>query len=170
MLTRGRRRGAVSADEAVDMLYRTHAVPAFRLAYLMTGNGAVAEEIVQEAFVRTWQSWDRIRDVDSAYGYVRTSIINLSRSALRRKALEIRHRVTTREDARDFDVVDRIDTVRAVASLPPRQRACIALRFYEDLSEARTAEILGITVGGVKAQTAKALRRLAAVLGGDGDD
>jgi len=169
MLTRGRHNERLTADEAIDALYRTRDSDAFRLAYLMSGDRAVAEEIVQEAFVRIWQSWERIRDAD-AYPYLRATIINLARSVLRRKALEIRHAVRRREDVVNEDVTDRLDTVRAVASLPPRQRACIALRFYEDLSESQTAEILGITVGGVKSQTAKALRRLAVILGGENHD
>src|SRR5581483_11575558 len=119
---------------------------------------------VQEAFVRVWQSWDRIRDTDAAYAYVRTTIINLSRSAFRRTSLELRHRMRAQDEAITYDVAERLDTVRAVSSLPPRQRACIALRFYEDLTEAQKAEVLGVSVGGVKSQTAKALRRLADIL------
>jgi RNA polymerase sigma-70 factor (sigma-E family) len=172
MAVRQPRVGEVStADEAVDALYRAHGLRIVRLAYLLTGDAAVAEEIAQEGFVRLWRSWDRIRDADAAYAYLRSTVVNLSRSLLRRKALEVRHRVTRRVDAVEIeDVAGRIDALHAVARLPSRQRACVALRFFEDMTEAETAHALGITVGTVKSQTHKALRRLGELMSGEDID
>jgi RNA polymerase sigma-70 factor (sigma-E family) len=156
-----------SADEGIDELYRQVHVRTVRLAVMLTGNAGAAEELLQEAFVRVWRSWDRIRDVDAAHAYLRTTVVNLSRSFLRRRTLEVRHRFRRVDDAVQIDPDVRIDLLRAVAKLPARQRACVALRFYEDLSEPQTAELLGISVGAVKSQTHKALQRLETFVGGD---
>ena len=156
-----------SADEAIDDLYREHHARFVRLAFLLTGETGVAEEVVQEAYVGVWRAWGRIRDRQAAAAYLRKAVVNLSTSFLRRRTLELRHRVRRIDDAVQIDPGARIDVLRAVAALPPRQRACVALRFYEDLSESQTADVLGISVGAVKSQTHKALRRLEDVMGGD---
>jgi RNA polymerase sigma-70 factor (sigma-E family) len=156
-----------TADETIDDLYRLHHVRLVRLAVLLTSDAGVAEEIVQEAFVALWRRWDKLRDVEAAAAYARTSVVNLSRSFLRRKLLEIRHRTRRGGDAVEIDPADRIDLLGAVRRLPGRQRECIALRFYADLSESETARTLGISVGTVKSQTHKALRRLEQMMGGD---
>jgi RNA polymerase sigma-70 factor (sigma-E family) len=158
-----------TADEAIDDLYREHHRRIVRLAYLLTGDAGVAEEVAQEAFVRVWRAWDRVREADAGAAYLRATVVNLSTSFLRRRTLEFRHRVRRVADAVEVDPSARIDVLRAVARLPMRQRACVALRFYEDLSESETAKVLGISVGAVKSQTFKALRRLEGVLGGDHD-
>jgi RNA polymerase sigma-70 factor (sigma-E family) len=157
--------GLPDADEAIDELYREHHLGIVRLAFILTGDAGVAEEVVQEGFVRVWRSWDKIRDTEAARAYLRTTVVNLSRSFLRRKSLEIRHRVRRSDDAVQIDPDARIDLLRAVARLPMRQRTCVALRFYEDLSETETARALGISVGAVKSQTFKALKRLEGFVG-----
>jgi RNA polymerase sigma-70 factor (sigma-E family) len=172
MMTGLRRRApgtttVTTADQGIDELYKQVHVRTVRLAVMLTGDPGVAEELMQEAFVRVWRSWDRIRDVEAARGYLRTTVVNLSRSYLRRRALEVRHRFRRVDDAVQIDPDARIDLLRAVAKLPARQRACVALRFYEDLSESQTAEVLGISVGAVKSQTFKALQRLERFVGGD---
>jgi RNA polymerase sigma-70 factor (sigma-E family) len=156
-----------TADEGIDELYRQTHVRTVRLAVMLTGDPGVAEELVQEAFVRVWRSWDKIRDTEAARAYLRTTVLNLSRSYLRRRTLEVRHRFRRVDDAVQIDPDARIDLLRAVMKLPARQRACVALRFYEDLSESQTAEVLGISVGAVKSQTFKALQRLERFVGGD---
>jgi RNA polymerase sigma-70 factor (sigma-E family) len=156
-----------TADEGIDELYRQTHVRTVRLAVMLTGDPGVAEELVQEAFVRVWRSWDKIRDTEAARAYLRTTVVNLSRSYLRRRTLEVRHRFRRVDDAVQIDPDARIDLLRAVAKLPARQRACVALRFYEDLSESQTAEVLGISVGAVKSQTFTALQRLERFVGGD---
>jgi RNA polymerase sigma-70 factor (sigma-E family) len=158
-------------DEVIDELYRRQSVRMGRLAFMLTGDAGVAEEVVQEAFVRVWRSWGRLRDPEAASAYLRTTVVNLSTSVLRRRALELRHVTRRGAHAIEIDPGARIDVVRAVSRLPARQRACIALRFYEDRSESETARILGISIGAVKSQTHKALRRLERMdLGSDDDD
>ena len=159
--------GPATADEAVASLYRAYGLRIVRLAYLLTGDAAVAEEIAQEGFISLWRSWEGLDDPDAAYAYVRSAVVNLSRSFLRRKTLEIRHRVKRVDDAVEIDTAARVDALRAVAQLPHRQRACVVLRFFEDMSESDTARVLGVSVGTVKSQTHRALKRLGEVLGGD---
>jgi RNA polymerase sigma-70 factor (sigma-E family) len=165
MMTGEREPAVHGADEAIDALYREHHLGIVRLAFILTGDAGVAEEVVQEAIVRVWRSWDKIRDTEAARAYLRKTVVNLCRSSLRRKSLELRHRMRRVDDAVQIDPDARIDLLRAVARLPMRQRTCVAFRFYEDLSEAETAKALGISVGAVKSQTFKALKRLEGFVG-----
>jgi RNA polymerase sigma factor (sigma-70 family) len=91
-------------------------------------------------------------------------VVNLSRSALRRRLLELRHQRTIGEEGHDADPVARLDVARALAALPARKRACVVLRHLVDLSVEETAAVLGISIGSVKSQTHKGLRLLEAAL------
>ena len=158
------RESEFTAETGLDDLYRETHQRMVRLAFMLTSDTGVAEELVQEAFVRVWRAWDR---VDNGPAFLRTTVVNLAQSALRRRSLEMRHRVKRIDDAVEIDPGVRIDVLRAVGQLPIRQRTCVALRFYEDLSEAETAEVMGISVGAVKSQTHKALQRLGSLMGGE---
>lgn len=152
-----------SRREALALLYERYYVELVRLAFSLTGDWGVAEELAQEAFVRAWRSWANIRDQQAAPAYLRTTVVNLARKALRRRS---RERVAWQDadGPRTADPGTNIDLLRALACLPVRKRACVVLRFYLDLSEADTAAALGVSVGTVKSQTAKALRRLEELL------
>jgi RNA polymerase sigma factor (sigma-70 family) len=91
-------------------------------------------------------------------------VVNLSRSSVRRRRLELRHQRTIGEEGHDADLVARLDVARALAALPARKRACVVLRHLIDLSVEETAAVLGISVGSVKSQTHKGLRLLEATL------
>ncbi len=151
-------------DDAVDALYRDHNNRVVRLAFLLTQDTGVAEEIAQEAFVRVWRAWERVEDGPA---FLRTTVVNLAKSSLLRRGLEARHRIKRIDDAVGVDPVARIDVLRAVGQLPMRQRTCVALRFYDDLSESETASVMGISVGAVKSQTYKALKRLGSLVDGE---
>ena len=110
-----------------------------------------------------------MRDHHAALGYLRTTVVNLSRSALRRRLLELRHQQTIGHEGHDTDPVDRLDVARALAALPAGKRACVVLRHLVDLSVEETAAVLGISTGSVKSQTHKGLRLLEAALS-DRDD
>jgi RNA polymerase sigma-70 factor (sigma-E family) len=150
-------------DDVVAGLFAAHATDLTRLAYLVVGNRGLAEDIVQEAFLRVWRSRARIRDVDAAPAYLRRTVVNLSRSRLRRTILERRYATATPEAV--AEPASWLDLRRAVAALPARRRACVVLRYFADLTEAETAAVLGISVGTVKSQTSKALRHLGTALG-----
>jgi RNA polymerase sigma factor (sigma-70 family) len=137
------------------------------LAFVLCGDRHVAEDVAAEAFARVWPHWRAGRVADDR-SYLRKAVVNEVRSRWRRRAVERReerrHRVEpaatpAAERGGDHDVV-----VRAMATLPASQRAVIALRFLEDLSEAETAQLLDMRVGTVKSQTSRALARLRLVL------
>jgi RNA polymerase sigma-70 factor (sigma-E family) len=149
--------------DEVACLFQAHYLELVRLAFLLTSDRELAEDLVQEAFVRVWQRWRRIRRPESAAFYLRTTVVNLARTSLRRRLVEFRYRAS--EVAWPQGVSDsRIDLTRALAKLSSRKRACVVLRYYADLSEEETAHALGISVGTVKSQTSRALRQLERIL------
>jgi RNA polymerase sigma-70 factor (sigma-E family) len=141
-------------DRQLTTVYRAECLPLKRLALLLTGSDQVAEEIVQEAFIRLHQSWDTVR---SSEGFLRTVVANLARNHCRRVRVEQRHlpQPPSAVAPPEFD-----DTWTALLRLPFRQRAVIVLRYYEDLSEAQVAELLNCQIGTVKSAHSRALERL----------
>jgi RNA polymerase sigma-70 factor (sigma-E family) len=145
-----------------------------RLAYVILGDAAMAEEIVMEALLKTFTGWGRLRDTDRVDAYLRRAVVNLCRSKIRRKVIERRVNATIHHrdeiKAPDWDP-ERHETSRlvwrAVVGLPERQRACVVLRYFEDLPEAEIAEVLGCAVGTVKSQLSKARAKLQGTLGDD---
>jgi RNA polymerase sigma-70 factor (sigma-E family) len=135
-----------------------------RTAYALTGNRADAEDLLQTALAKTYLSWDRIREREAVDGYVRRVMVNTQTSWWRRRKVderptaELPERPAGRDAAADLDLHDALWT--ALATLPRRQRAMVVLRYYEDLSEADTADVLGVSVGTVKSATSRALSRL----------
>jgi RNA polymerase sigma-70 factor (sigma-E family) len=133
-----------------------------RTAYLLTGNRADAEDLLQTALAKTYLAWDRIREREALDGYVRRVMVNTQTSFWRRKKPEALYDDVPDSPGRDrhadSDLHDALWT--ALAQLPRRQRAIVVLRYYEDLSEAETAAVLGISVGTVKSTTSRALTKL----------
>ncbi|MGH2753282.1 MAG: SigE family RNA polymerase sigma factor [Actinomycetota bacterium] len=160
-------RSEIGRDSEISALFDRHYAPLCRLAYVILGDGPLAEEIVMEAMLKTFTGWGRIRDLDRADAYLRRTVVNLCRSKIRRKAIEGRvNRVShQREELRPpaWDP-ERHETSRivleAVRKLPERQRACVVLRYFEDLSEADIADALDCAVGTVKSQLSKARAKL----------
>jgi RNA polymerase sigma-70 factor (sigma-E family) len=134
-----------------------------RYATVVCGDAAEGEELAQAALVRVASRWWLIRDRDNIDAYVRKTIVrgNLN---LRSRLRDREHRVSELPQVSVADAVDGIgralDIRRALASLPPRQRAVLALRYLDDLSEAQAAEVLGCSVGTIKSQASKALGTL----------
>ncbi|MDP2775055.1 MAG: SigE family RNA polymerase sigma factor [Nocardioides sp.] len=134
-----------------------------RTAYLMTGSHEDAEDLVQVALVKAVPQWRKIRDRPEPY--VRRILARESVSRWRRRRWrEVGTEALLETGASDIDVAEREDLRRALLSLAPRQRAVVVLRYYEDLTEAQTAEALGIKVGTVKSQARDALARLRGAL------
>lgn len=154
----------MEAREDFDDFVRGRGTALQRTAYLLTGDWALAEDLVQTALARAWPAWGRIRHVDPE-GYVRRVLVNTHASWWRRRwrgevpTLVLPDRAAAQQDQ---GLLDRPALHAALLRLPPRQRAVIVLRFAEDLSEAATADLLGITTGTVKSTTSKALARLRA--------
>jgi RNA polymerase sigma-70 factor (sigma-E family) len=153
------------AAAAVEALYQGHAVSLIRLAYLMLGDRAAAEDAVQDAFCGLYRHWDRLADPARALGYVRTAVLNGSRSALRRRAAGRRLAVTHQPPAASAEAAvlsreEREEVMAAVRALPDRQREALVLRFYLDLPEREIARIMGLRPGSVRSATHRALRAL----------
>ena len=141
-----------------------------RTAYLLTGSRTDAEDLLQTALAKTFLAWDRIRDREALDGYVRRVMVNTQTSFWRRRKVDVHatddlpeqpgRDVVPRDFTADVDLHDALWT--ALATLPRRQRATVVLRYYEDLSEAETARVLGVSVGTVKSTTSRALASLRA--------
>ncbi len=164
-------------EEQIAGLFLEHYDGLCRLAALLLSDRGGAEEVVQEAFLRTFSSWWRIRHLERAQWYLRTAVINLCRSRLRRRSTEDRSNRTFYATDPERTIVERLsadDThpsddslvvMDAIRGLPPRQRETVILRYYEDLPESDIAKVLGCSVGTVKSQLAKARASLSVVLG-----
>jgi RNA polymerase sigma-70 factor (sigma-E family) len=135
----------------------------FRLSYLLTGTQHAAEDLLQSVLAKAYPSWHRIERMDAPETYVRRMLVNGAISAGRRAWR--REHPTERlpepaVDGMERLVDDRADLWPLVRQLPAKQRAVVVLRYYEDLSEAEIARVLGCAPGTVKSQASDALRSL----------
>jgi RNA polymerase sigma-70 factor (sigma-E family) len=159
-----RRAAATDAEAAVAALYDAAAVGQLRLAYLMLGDRPSAEDVVQDAFFGLYRNWARLADHDRALAYVRSSVLNGCRSALRRRA--VGRRLTTYQppaasaEATALGYEERREVMQAVRRLPDRQREALVLRFYLDLPDAEIARIMGLRPSSVRSATHRALKAL----------
>jgi RNA polymerase sigma-70 factor (sigma-E family) len=156
----------------LDELYVRHFPGAVGLAYLLTGNLDQAEDLAQEAFVRLGGRFRHLRDPHAFGAYLRKTVVNLHLSGLRRLRVERaymeRHRADVVEMRSEIpDVSARRDLWDLLQSLPARQRAAVVLRYYEDLSERETAEILRCSVAAVKSLVARSMQTLRNELRGE---
>lgn len=160
-------------DREIAALFDDHYRRLRGLAYLMTGDSARSEEIVMEAFVKAFTGWNRFRSVDNPHAYLRQIVVNLCRSRFRREKVEQRVNalVHRREQMRaEPERETHMDLWNAVRKLPDRQRACIVLRYLEDMSEADIAQALDCSTGTVKSQLFKARAHLERDLAAGGED
>lgn len=144
-----------------------------RAAYLMVGDVGLAQDLVQESLTKTYVAWPRLRNPHAAEAYTRKVITTTAITWFRKRSWNA-ERVTatvpeTAADGHADGLVARQALLAALAKLPPRQRAVIVLRYYEDLSERQTAELLGCAVGTVKSQASAGLVRLRDLMGDDLD-
>jgi RNA polymerase sigma-70 factor (sigma-E family) len=140
----------------------------FRTAYLVVGDHQLAQDLLQESLIKAYVAWPRLRDVSKAEAYTRRIMVTTAISWRRRRSFHERP-FEVLPDAGESDRAEALaiqDTVWArLRALPPRQLAAIVLRYYEDLTEAQTAEAMGCSVGTVKSQVHDALRTLRRQLG-----
>ena len=149
------------ADFAAYMAARQPSL--LRTAYLLTGDRHTAEDLVQTAFAKLYLSWDRVQRRELVDGYVRRILVNEHSSLWRRAWKRNEHSTDTLPDQAFVDVHhDGVNDAlwEFMQTLPRKQRAVVVLRYYEDLSEAETAQVLGISVGTVKSQASRALAAL----------
>ena len=143
----------------------------YRYAFLLVGERGLAEDLLQEALTKTYVAWRRLRDPANADAYVRTVLTRTAIGWWNRKGW---HAERPRDDLPEQlsgghaeDVTARQWVWQEVQRLPPRQRAAVVLRYYEDLTIEQTAEVLGCSAGTVKSQVSVALKRLRERLGTD---
>ncbi len=146
-------------------LYGQHSAKAVRLAYLLTGNRELAEDLAQEAFAKVIGRFGNLRRPEAFSSYLSTSIVNLSKSHFRRSKLERAYVARARSETRPAhanppDVEARTELRGALMSLPHRQRAAIVLRFYEDLSEEQAGQMLGCSPIAVRSLVARGMESL----------
>lgn len=161
-------RETLTADDAtwsgLESLYLQHAPSALRFAYFLSGDQEAAKDLVQDAFVRVAGRFRHLRQPDGFDAYLRRTIVNLNASRLRR--LKVERSSLAREAAyptgavveSDPDVRDEV--WQAILDLPPRQRAAIVLRYYEDMSEWQAAEILRCSVKALNQLVVRAMKTL----------
>jgi RNA polymerase sigma-70 factor (sigma-E family) len=140
-----------------------------RAAYLMVGDVGLAQDLVQEALTKTYVAWPRLREQSNAEAYTRKVITNTAITWFRRKGWD-NERATevlpeTPADGHADQVAARTALMQALLQLPPRQRAAIVLRYYDDLTEAQTAAAMDCAVGTVKSQVSAGLTKLRTLLG-----
>jgi RNA polymerase sigma-70 factor (sigma-E family) len=149
-------------------LYLRHADDAVRLAFLITGDRALAEDLVQDAFIKMAGRLVHLRDPDAFGAYLRRTVVNLANSHFRHRKVERgyveRQGRQPSQEGVEHDLDTREDLWRRLQRLSERQRAAIVLRVYEDLSEQRVAEILQCRVGTVKSLVSRGLALLRADL------
>lgn len=160
---------SLTADDAMAELYRRERPGLLRLAVLLLGDRAQAEDVVQDAFLNTHRKRATL-DPATAAGYLRVAVVNGARTAHRRGRLTWRHHRTASPDTppADTDLLlaeEHREVLRAVRALPRRQREVLVLRYWSGLTEAEIADTLGVSRGTVKTSASRALATLAKRLG-----
>jgi RNA polymerase sigma-70 factor (sigma-E family) len=166
-------RGSADHDDAADLpgpddggfreYVATRSRALLRTAYLLTGNKADAEDLVQAALAKTYLAWDRIEDRGALDGYVRRAIVNTHISWWRRRRVEEYPTDEIPDQAvADHSIASDLQESmrRAIDRLPDRMRTAVVLRYYEDMTEAEVAEILGVSLGTVKSTVSRAVAKL----------
>ena len=158
---------AQTPGQEVAALYEAHALSLIRLAYVMLGDRPAAEDVVQEAFLGLYQRWSTLRDITSAPGYLRVSVLNGCRMVLRSSARRDDRiaRIASESPWESAEATALVgeeyrQLLRGIRALPPRQREALVLRYYLELSEAETARSMGVRRGTVKSATSRALAAL----------
>ncbi len=159
------------ADQSLVGLYRAHYRSLVRLAALLLDDVGSSEEVVQDAFISMHLSWGRLRDPEKALSYLRQTVVNRSRSRMRRRQVAAKHEPAPMPDAASaeilaMDLVERAAVVAALRLLPDRQREAVVLRYYGDLSENDIARAMAVSNGSVKTHLHRGLAALSRHLEG----
>lgn len=153
-------------DDAFAAYFERQHAPFARLAYLMTGDSSVADDLAADALAEVWRHWERVESADSPGAYGRGIVMNLARQWVRRQSRERLWMLEPFKRAPESDIPAVLDVRSALRRLPHRRRACVVLRYAFDLPEKEVAAILGISVGAVKSTTSRGAKQLAELLGG----
>jgi RNA polymerase sigma factor (sigma-70 family) len=144
----------LEASRTFEAFYEAEARTLFRRLWLVTGNRAEAEELMQDAFLLVWERWERVRAMDDPLGYLYRTAMNLFRKRYRRAALAIRRTIGLVPSSNDFSDADDRQVVRHVlATLPPRQRAALVLTEMLGFTSKEAGNALGVTDGTIRSLT-----------------
>ncbi|WP_398858526.1 MULTISPECIES: SigE family RNA polymerase sigma factor [Streptomyces] len=159
---------AMAVGTTVDHLtetYRAHYRSLLGLAALLLDDTASCEDVVQEAFIRVHSARNRVREPEKTLAYLRQTVVNLSRSALRRRILGLKllskpmpDMASAEEGA--YEQLERDQLIKAMRGLQRRQREVLVLRYFADMTEAQVAEVLGLSIGSVKAYGSRGIAAL----------
>lgn len=165
--------GELERVSLVERIYNDEAVSLVRLARMFTDDRTGAEDIVQEAFIRLYHSADRIRDPKKSVSYLRSIVVNLARDHNRRGLLSLRHKDSMIDDRTPAIPEDesvrtesQTEVIEALNALSKRQRECLILRYYFDMTEREIAESLSISANSVKTHCRRGLDALGPLLEG----
>jgi RNA polymerase sigma-70 factor (ECF subfamily) len=160
-----------TAGMEVADLYRLEATNLVRLARFFVDDRDAAEDLVQEAFIRFARTSGRIRDAERTSAYLRSIVLNLARDHNRRGLVSLRHRPSAEPEGPSLDemvalAADQLLVIEALRELPRRQRDCLVLRYYMELTVSEIGTTLGISGNSVKTHLQRGLRSLELALGG----
>ncbi|MFF1902338.1 SigE family RNA polymerase sigma factor [Kitasatospora sp. NPDC058218] len=157
--------GAGTSEDLLTETYQAHYRSLLRLAALLLDDLSTCEDVVQEAFIRVHSARRRVREPEKTLAYLRQTVVNLSRSTLRRRILGLRllpkpmpDMASAEEGA--YDALERDQLKAALRGLQRRQREVLVLRYFVDMTEAQVAETLGISLGSVKAYGSRGIAAL----------
>ena len=156
---------ATGADDDFRDFVRARTPALLGTAYALTGDRGLAEDLLQTALLKTYRHWSQVRRSDRPDAYVRRVMANQRISWWRRRRVaESGAPLPDRAGPAPYPLEERDELWRALHELPPRMRAVLVLRYWEDLPETEVAGLLGCSVGSVKSQASRGLQRLRAVL------
>ena len=137
--------GAANPAAEVEELFVQHHLRLLRALYLLTGSAAEAEDLLQEAFVKVWQRWDRVRTMNDQAGYLYRTAMNAFRSRWRHRLVELRHQPKPASSSDAIEsATERQAVLEALRRVPPRQRLAVVLADFLDRSPAEVASVLGV--------------------------
>lgn len=148
---------------SMEGLYEAHAQGAGRLAYFLVGDRELAQDLVQDAFLKVFARWGNLRELNSFRAYLNRTIVNLAykthrRRGVERSYLEKQPRIEAVANDRDYEAADEL--WQQLQSLPQRQRTAIVLRYYEDLSESQAADAMGCSEAALASLVQRGLNAL----------
>ena len=158
------------AERHVTALYEAHAVGLARLALLMLGDSAAAQDVVQDAFLGLYRRWDKIADLGAAPAYLRTSVLNGCRTVLRQRSRGFFPAAEETLESAESTLIhteEQREVLAAIRRLPARQREAIVLRYYLDMTEEQAARAMGVSRGTVKSSTSRGVAAVGRILKGE---
>jgi RNA polymerase sigma-70 factor (sigma-E family) len=156
-----------TAEQQVTALYQAHALSLARLALIMLGDPHAAQDVVQDAFLGLYRRWHKLASADAAPAYLRTSVLNSCRTALKRRSRPVPHAAGGPLESAEAAMMhseEQRALLAAIRRLPARQREALVLRYYLDMTEEQAARAMGVSRGTVKSATSRAVAAVGRML------